>query len=73
MTTNETHTTINLKKMPNIYGGKVHEFPYCQVYRSEIDGCIVVEIDTGSIPENEKGPLVRVYLNEGCLFENPAL
>ena len=57
----------------NVYDGKVVPFPCWNCYRSEIDGCIVVEIDTSDMPENDKGPIVRVYLNDGVIFENPAL
>lgn len=55
----------------NVYNGKVASFPIWHCYRSEIDGCVVVEIDTSDMPENENGPIVRVYLNEGAIFENP--
>lgn len=41
------------------------------ISKSPVDGTVVVEIDTPRIAENSKGPEVRVYLNDGCLFENP--
>lgn len=57
-------------KPTNIYG-KVVPFPVFQVYRSEIDGCIVVHIDTQDIPEDQRGPIIRVYVNDGVVYENP--
>lgn len=41
------------------------------ISKSPADGTVVVEIDTPRIAENSEGPEVRVYLNDGCLFENP--
>lgn len=35
------------------------------------DGTLVVHVDTMQIPENEKGPIVRLYLNDESVFENP--
>lgn len=41
-------------------------------YISEVDGTIVVHIDTNDrIPEDSNGPRIRVYLNDGSLYENP--
>ena len=40
-------------------------------YKSEADGTIVVEIWTEDMDEDINGPFVRVYLNDGILFENP--
>jgi hypothetical protein len=40
-------------------------------YRSPLDGTIVVHIDTPPEEENTEGPLVRIYLNDSVLFENP--
>jgi hypothetical protein len=41
-------------------------------YRGK-DGTLVVEIDgsDGLRGENEQGPVLRVYLNDGAIFENP--
>ncbi len=33
------------------------------VYRSPMDGRWVVEIDTEGVPENDDGPIMRVYMN----------
>ena len=48
------------------------EKPTFDVYRGR-DGTLVVHIDTGGVPENEKGPMIRVYLNDDPLFANPDL
>lgn len=42
-----------------------------EITKSPTDGTIVVHVDTQGDQENERGPIVRVYLNDGCLFENP--
>ena len=34
-------------------------------------GIPLIFIDTPALAEDAKGPICRVYLNEGCLFENP--
>lgn len=39
------------------------------VYVSENDGVTVIHIDTGELPENENGPIMRVYINDDV--ENP--
>lgn len=41
-------------------------------YRSPEDDILVIYIDTPGIDENEKGPLLRLYLNDDPAFENPA-
>ena len=38
---------------------------------SEQDGTPVVQIDTPDLPEDTSGPKIRVYLNDGTLYENP--
>ena len=44
-------------------------------YEAERDGALVVEIDTSpEAREDTKGPLgLRIYLNDECIYENPAL
>jgi hypothetical protein len=42
--------------------------PTVQVVQSELDGCWVVQIDTDPAYSE---PLVRIYLNEATLHENP--
>ena len=42
--------------------------PDITVYRSEIDGHWVVEIDTPEIPETNEGPVMRIYLNGGQVY-----
>jgi hypothetical protein len=42
-----------------------------EVTRSELDGTIVIQIDTGGCPEDRDGPLCRIYLNDASLYENP--
>ena len=41
--------------------------------RSEIDGVIVVFIDTPGRAEDANGPIVRIHLNDEPLWENPPL
>lgn len=36
------------------------------------DGTPVVHINTSALPEDARGPVCRVYLNDAALFENPA-
>jgi len=52
--------------MKDIYEGKTPPFPTYDVYRSENDNSIVISIE--NIPENENGPIIRVYLNDELLF-----
>lgn len=40
-------------------------------YVSPVDGTVVVYIDTPDIPEDKDGPVIRVYLNDDPIFENP--
>jgi len=43
--------------------------PDITVYRSERDGHWVVEIDTTEdMPETNKGPVLRIYLNGGQVY-----
>lgn len=45
-----------------------------EITKSELDGTVVVQIDTGKIAEDswdKHGPKIRVYLNDGTLYENP--
>ena len=42
-----------------------------EVTTSELDGTPVVQIDTPDLAEDARGPKVRVYLNDGTLYENP--
>ncbi len=42
--------------------------PDITVYRSEIDGHWVVEVDTPEIPETNEGPVMRIYLNGGQVY-----
>tara|TARA_R110000824_G_scaffold173688_4_gene351833 strand:+ start:2317 stop:2547 length:231 start_codon:yes stop_codon:yes gene_type:complete len=36
-----------------------------------IDGTLVIGIDTPELPEDDKGPLIRIWLNDETVFENP--
>jgi len=45
--------------------------PTFDVYESEVDGVTVAHVDTGELPENELGPVIRIYLNDTVLYENP--
>lgn len=40
-------------------------------YESDADGTLVIQIDTPDIDEDINGPMIRVYLNDDVLFENP--
>lgn len=39
--------------------------------RSEVDGAVVLWIDTPDIAMNARGPMMRVYLNDESIYENP--
>lgn len=56
-----------------IYNGKIPPLPTYDVYRSSNDGVVVVHIQTEEIPEDKNGPIIRVYLNDEIIFENPRL
>jgi hypothetical protein len=45
--------------------------PTFEVYSSEEDGVTVVHVCTEGMPENLQGPIIRVYLNDDPIFENP--
>jgi hypothetical protein len=49
------------------------EAPRMQVYQSEVDDVWVVHVDTHPDgPENDKGPMLRIYVNDdGPVFANP--
>lgn len=50
------------------------EFPKVTIGRSDADDVPIVFIDTDPKgPENKRGPHVRIYLNDECVFENPPL
>lgn len=42
-----------------------------EIEKSELDGTLIVFIDTPDISENENGPKIRVYLNSEAVFDNP--
>ena len=42
--------------------------PDITVYRSEMDGHWVVEIYTREMPETNEGPVMRIYLNDGQIY-----
>jgi hypothetical protein len=46
------------------------------VYRSAIDGTVVVHVDTPGLPEDSDGPHLRVYINDDTdnpVYDNPLL
>jgi hypothetical protein len=51
------------------------EGPSLTEYESSIDGCTVLHVNTPhDWPENERGPIVRIYLNDDTdapIFNNP--
>lgn len=36
-----------------------------------IDGTLVIGIDTPNLPEDDKGPIIRIWLNDDTVYENP--
>lgn len=38
---------------------------------SEVDGVLCVFVDTPGLPENNEGPIMRLYLNEDAVHANP--
>lgn len=46
------------------------EPPLIEIYYSE-DGTLIIHIDTPEGEEDTHGPLLRLYLNDGILYENP--
>jgi hypothetical protein len=36
-----------------------------------LDGTLVVELSTSNMEEDKNGPVIRVYLNDGPIYENP--
>lgn len=43
-------------------------------YISKIDGEIVIHVDTPNVPDNARGPVCRIYLNDDTdspLWNNP--
>ncbi len=45
--------------------------PDIALTRSERDGVWVVYIDTPDLPENSDGPIIRIWLNDETVYENP--
>ncbi len=43
-----------------------------EITESELDGTLIVFINTPDIVENENGPKIRVYLNDEPVFDNPS-
>lgn len=41
------------------------------IYQSQEDNVWVIHVDTDGMPENKKGPIIKIYLNDGEIFENP--
>ena len=50
----------------------VENKPTIEIYRGH-DGTVVVHVDTHDLPENDRVPIIRVYLNDDLLFGNPDL
>lgn len=48
-----------------------HHSTTVSAYQSPDDDTLIVEVDTPEVPENEKGPIMRIYLNDGPIYENP--
>ena len=45
--------------------------PTFDVYNAEADGVTVVHVCTDGLPEDTNGPIIRIYLNDEPIFENP--
>ena len=45
--------------------------PNITIYKSEKDDTLTVQIDTNNLPEDKNGPVIRVYLNDSTIYENP--
>lgn len=45
--------------------------PEVTIDKSEVDGTWVVFVDTQEMPDNEKGPILRINLNDEQLWANP--
>ena len=45
--------------------------PTFDVYNAEVDGVTVVHVCTDGLPEDAIGPIIRIYLNDEPIFENP--
>ena len=59
--------------MPDETAAKSTKTPTFDVYQSEADGVTVVHVETHGMPEDSRGPVIRVYLNDEPIFENPPL
>lgn len=35
------------------------------------DGTLVIGIDTPNLPEDDTGPIIRIWLNDDTVYENP--
>lgn len=46
--------------------------PEVKVMRSAIDGRWMIDIDTSDCPENNDGPILSVWLNDGIIWDNKA-
>jgi len=46
--------------------------PTFDIYQSDADGVLVVHVDTHGLSEDEHGPILRIYLNDEVIYENPA-
>lgn len=40
-------------------------------YPSPEDGTMVIHVDTPDVAEDSRGPLIRLYLNDDSVYENP--
>ncbi|MCP4166021.1 MAG: hypothetical protein GY759_09035 [Chloroflexi bacterium] len=47
--------------------------PEISLHKSKQDGTWVVYIDTPDMPEDSNGPIIRVWLNDETIFENPTV
>ena len=50
--------------------------PTFDIYKSDLDGVLVIHIDTENVPENNEGPIMRVYINDDTddpAYANPPM
>ena len=46
--------------------------PTFDIYDSEVDDVCIVHVCTEGMDEDRDGPIIRIYLNDEVIFENPS-
>jgi|2_EtaG_2_1085320.scaffolds.fasta_scaffold270834_2 hypothetical protein len=47
--------------------------PDVSLTKSSVDGVWLVFVDTPGVPEDSNGPIIRIWLNDEPVYENPPL